>query len=164
MGTRPAGVNAATTTAANGLKIRLACDNFAVAYEQVKAGKLRAVSITSPGPYPLAKEIEPTAATLPGFELRSPATKSAVVRRSGHLDPGTLAKERAGYARVIERLGVGRTWQFGPEYTKLFECGADFGDLADRDKLFNELLHDVGGMLAGPTQSNAGIQSLGRHA
>lgn len=50
-------------------QIKLACDNFAVAYEQVKAGTLRAVSITSPGPYPLAKDIAPTAATLPGFEL-----------------------------------------------------------------------------------------------
>lgn len=50
-------------------QIKLACDNFAVAYEQVKAGTLRAVSITSPGPYPLAKDIASTAATLPGFEL-----------------------------------------------------------------------------------------------
>ena len=52
-----------------GGQIKLACDNFAVAYEQVKAGKVRAVSITSPGPYPLAKEIATTATTLPGFEL-----------------------------------------------------------------------------------------------
>ena len=52
-----------------GGQIKLACDNFAVAYEQVKAGKLRAVSITSPEPYPLATEIAPTAATVPGFEL-----------------------------------------------------------------------------------------------
>jgi tripartite-type tricarboxylate transporter receptor subunit TctC len=52
-----------------GGQIKLACDNFAVAYEQVKGGKVRAVSITSPGPYPLAKEIATTAATLPGFEL-----------------------------------------------------------------------------------------------
>jgi tripartite-type tricarboxylate transporter receptor subunit TctC len=51
-----------------GGQIKLACDNFAVAYEQVKAGKLRAVSITSPGRYPLAQEITPTAETLPGFE------------------------------------------------------------------------------------------------
>jgi tripartite-type tricarboxylate transporter receptor subunit TctC len=52
-----------------GGQIKLACDNFAVAYEQVKGGKVRAVSITSPGPYPLAKEIATTAATLSGFEL-----------------------------------------------------------------------------------------------
>jgi tripartite-type tricarboxylate transporter receptor subunit TctC len=50
-------------------QIKLACDNFAVAYEQVKGGKLRAVSITSPARYPLATEIAPTADTLPGFEL-----------------------------------------------------------------------------------------------
>src|SRR5262249_3514811 len=52
-----------------GGQIKLACDNFAVAYEQVKAGKLRAGSITSPGPYPLATGSTPTAGTLPGFEL-----------------------------------------------------------------------------------------------
>src|SRR5262245_47570493 len=52
-----------------GGQIKLACDNFAVAYEQVKGGKLNAVSITSPGRYPLAKEITPTSETLPGFEL-----------------------------------------------------------------------------------------------
>ncbi len=51
------------------LAVRAQKDDFAVAYEQVKGGQLRAVSITSPGPYPLAKEIEPTAKTLPGFEL-----------------------------------------------------------------------------------------------
>jgi tripartite-type tricarboxylate transporter receptor subunit TctC len=124
-----------------GGQIRLACDNFAVAYEQVKGGKLRAISITSPGPYPLAKEIEPTAATLPGFELmpafgwvgpanmptdivkklieefvavgKIPEVRTAL-EKFGVLQtelPGpayaeALAKERAGYARVIERAGI----------------------------------------------------------
>src|SRR5262249_44109039 len=52
-----------------GGQIKLACDNFAVAYEQVKGGKLHAISITSPGRYPLAPEIAPASETLPGFEL-----------------------------------------------------------------------------------------------
>jgi len=52
-----------------GGQIKLACDNFAVAYEQVKAGKLRAVSITSPGRYPLAPEIAPASEALPGLDL-----------------------------------------------------------------------------------------------
>jgi tripartite-type tricarboxylate transporter receptor subunit TctC len=52
-----------------GGQIKLACDNFGVAYEQVKAGTLRAVSITSLARFPLAAEIVPTAETLPGFEL-----------------------------------------------------------------------------------------------
>ena len=124
-----------------GGQIKLACDNFAVAYEQVKAGTLRAVSITSLGPYPLAKEIEPTAATVPGFELmpafgwvgpanmptdivkklieelvaagKIPEVRTAL-DKFGVLQtelPGpayaeALAKERAGYARVIERAGI----------------------------------------------------------
>jgi tripartite-type tricarboxylate transporter receptor subunit TctC len=124
-----------------GGQIKLACDNFAVAYEQVKAGKLRAVSITSPGPYPLAKEIAPTAATVPGFELMpafgwvGPANMPpdivkklteelvaagkipevrAALEKFGVLQtelPGpayadALKKERAGYARVIEKAGI----------------------------------------------------------
>jgi tripartite-type tricarboxylate transporter receptor subunit TctC len=52
-----------------GGQIKLACDNFGVAYEMVRAGKLRAVSITSPGRYPLAPEIPPVSDTIPGFEL-----------------------------------------------------------------------------------------------
>ena len=124
-----------------GGQIKLACDNFAVAYEQVKGGKLRAVSITSLGPYPLAKEIAPTAATVPGFELmpafgwvgpanmppdivkklieelvavgKIPEVRTAL-EKFGVLQtelPGpayaeALAKERAGYARVIERAGI----------------------------------------------------------
>jgi tripartite-type tricarboxylate transporter receptor subunit TctC len=124
-----------------GGQIKLACDNFAVAYEQVKGGKVRAVSITSPGPYPLAKEIAPTAATVPGFELmpafgwvgpanmppdivkklteelvavgKIPEVRTAL-EKFGVLQtelPGSayadaLKKERAGYARVIEKAGI----------------------------------------------------------
>ena len=68
---------------------------------------------------------------------------------SGHLDPGTLDHTCVLCTLLGERHGVGRTGQFGLEDTKLFECSADFGDLADRDKLFNELLHDVGRHVGG---------------
>ena len=122
-------------------QIKLACDNFAVAYEQVKAGKLRAVSITSLARYPLAPEIVPTADTLPGYELMAafgwvgpagiPADvakkltdeltavgKIAEVRTamekfgvlqtelSGPAYADALRKERAGYARIIEKAGI----------------------------------------------------------
>jgi tripartite-type tricarboxylate transporter receptor subunit TctC len=124
-----------------GGQIKLACDNFAVAYEQVKGGKVRAVSITSPEPYPLAKEIATTAATVPGFEMMpafgwvGPANMPPEIVRKlteelvavgkvpevrvalekfGVLQtelPGpayadALKKERAGYARVIEKAGI----------------------------------------------------------
>ncbi len=52
-----------------GGQINIACDNFATAWEQVQAGKLRVVSITSLAPYPLAPDVEITAKTLPGFEM-----------------------------------------------------------------------------------------------
>jgi tripartite-type tricarboxylate transporter receptor subunit TctC len=124
-----------------GGQIKLACDNFAVAYEQVKGGKLHAVSITSPGRYPLAQEIAPTSETLPGFELMAAfgwvgpaglpveiATKltdellavgkipevRTALEKFGVLQtelPGpayadALKKERAAYARVIEKAGI----------------------------------------------------------
>jgi tripartite-type tricarboxylate transporter receptor subunit TctC len=124
-----------------GGQIKLACDNFAVAYEQVKGGKVRAVSITSPGRYPLAKEITPTADTVPGFELmpafgwvgpagmpadvlkkltdelvavgKIPEVRSALekfgVLQTELVGPAyaeSLRKERAGYAKVIEKAGI----------------------------------------------------------
>ena len=124
-----------------GGQIKLACDNFAVAYEQVKGGKVNAVSITSPGRYPLAKEITPTSETLPGFELMAafgwvaPAGLPADIAKAltdeltavGKIPevraalekfgvqqtelPGpayaeALRKERAAYARVIEKAGI----------------------------------------------------------
>jgi tripartite-type tricarboxylate transporter receptor subunit TctC len=52
-----------------GGQISLACDNFATAWEQVKGGKLRVISITSLAPYPHATDVETTAKTLPGFEM-----------------------------------------------------------------------------------------------
>jgi len=122
-------------------QIKLACDNFAVAYEQVKGGKLRAVSITSPARYPLATEITPTADTLAGFEMmpafgwvgpagipadiakkltdeltavgKIPEVRTAMEKfgvlqteLSGPAYADALKKERAGYARVIEKAGI----------------------------------------------------------
>lgn len=52
-----------------GGKIKLACDNYAVAIEQVKGNNVRALSITSDGRYPLSKEIPATNETYPGFQL-----------------------------------------------------------------------------------------------
>jgi tripartite-type tricarboxylate transporter receptor subunit TctC len=52
-----------------GGQIKLACDNFPVAWEQIQAGKLRAISITSLQPFPMSPAIETTSKTLPGFEL-----------------------------------------------------------------------------------------------
>jgi tripartite-type tricarboxylate transporter receptor subunit TctC len=50
-------------------QIKLACDNYSSAIEQVRAGKIRAIAITSPQRYPLAPEIPAVAETLPGYEI-----------------------------------------------------------------------------------------------
>ena len=102
-------------------QIKLACDNFAVAYEQVKAGTLRAVSITSPGPYPLATEIVPTAASLPGFELMpafgwvGPANMPPDVVKK--LTDELVAVGKIPEVRVaLEKFGVLQTELPGPAY------------------------------------------------
>lgn len=124
-----------------GGQIQVACDNFSVAIEHVRGGKLRAVAITSPGRYALAPEIQPVGDTfkgleqMPAFGWVAPANlPDAVAKRlteeltaigkmpevraamqkfgvtqtelSGPEYSAALAKERAGYAAVIERAGI----------------------------------------------------------
>ena len=104
-----------------GGQIKLACDNFAVAYEQVKAGTIRAVSITSPGVYPLATDIAPTAATLPGFEMMpafgwvGPANMPPDI--AGKLIEELVAIGKLPEVRVaLEKFGVLQTELAGPAY------------------------------------------------
>lgn len=52
-----------------GGQIKVACDNFPAAWEFIKAGTIRAISVTSLQPFPMAPEMETTAKTLPGFEM-----------------------------------------------------------------------------------------------
>lgn len=120
---------------------QIACDNFSVAIEHVRGGKLRAVAVTSPGRYALAPEIQPTGDTLPGLEqmpafgwlrsrgfrsrrqapygrtdgrrqvagdLRAAMEKFGVIQTelSGADYAAALAKERAMYARIIEKAGI----------------------------------------------------------
>jgi tripartite-type tricarboxylate transporter receptor subunit TctC len=106
-----------------GGQIKLACDNFAVAHEQVKAGKLRAVSITSPGRYPLAKEITPAAETLPGFELMpafgwvGPANMPAGIVKK--LTDELVAIGKIPEVRTaLEKFGVLQTELPGPAYAE----------------------------------------------
>jgi tripartite-type tricarboxylate transporter receptor subunit TctC len=124
-----------------GGQIKVACDNFSVAIEQVRGGQLRAVAITSPGRYALAPEIQPTGDTLAGLEqmpafgwLAPAGVPDAVAKRlteeltavgklpevraamqkfgviqtelDGAAYAQVLAKERAMYARIIEKAGI----------------------------------------------------------
>jgi tripartite-type tricarboxylate transporter receptor subunit TctC len=104
-----------------GGQIKLACDNFALAYEQVKGGKVRAVSITSPEPYPLAKEIPTTAATVPGFELVpafgwvGPANMPPDIVKK--LTDELIAVGKIAEVRTaLEKFGVTQTELPGPAY------------------------------------------------
>jgi tripartite-type tricarboxylate transporter receptor subunit TctC len=54
-----------------GSHIDLAFDNITLAWPQVKAGKLRALAVTSLEPSATAPEVPPVAATLAGFEATS---------------------------------------------------------------------------------------------
>jgi tripartite-type tricarboxylate transporter receptor subunit TctC len=52
-----------------GGQVKLACDNFLTAYEQVKAGTLRAIAISSLNPYPMAPDVPTISSVYPGFDI-----------------------------------------------------------------------------------------------
>ena len=52
-------------------QIRIGCDNFSSAWEQVKAGKIRALAITSAKRYSFAPDIPTLAETLKDFEVKA---------------------------------------------------------------------------------------------
>jgi tripartite-type tricarboxylate transporter receptor subunit TctC len=54
-----------------GGQIRIACDNFSSAWEQVQAGKIRALAITSAKRYSFAPDIPTFAETFKGFEVQA---------------------------------------------------------------------------------------------
>lgn len=104
-----------------GGQINLACDNFAAAWEQVQSGKLRVISITSLTQYPMAKDVELTAKTLPGFELMpafgwvAPAGLPADITKKlvdGLVEVGKLPDVRT----AMEKFGVLQTEQPGKAY------------------------------------------------
>ncbi|MGL4240329.1 MAG: Bug family tripartite tricarboxylate transporter substrate binding protein [Beijerinckiaceae bacterium] len=104
-----------------GGQIKLACDNYATAWEQVQGGKVRAIAMTSRTPYALAKDVETVASTLPDFELLTgfgwvgPAgiPPDVAKRISDELIAvGKLPEVRA----AMEKFGVLQTELDGPAY------------------------------------------------
>jgi tripartite-type tricarboxylate transporter receptor subunit TctC len=104
-----------------GGQINLACDNFATAWEQVQAGTLRVISITSATPYPLAKDIETTAKTLPGFEMMpafgwvAPAGLPADVAKK-LIDELVAIGKLPEVRTAMEKFGVQQTELAGDAY------------------------------------------------
>ncbi|UPY38208.1 tripartite tricarboxylate transporter substrate binding protein [Sediminicoccus sp. KRV36] len=81
--------------------------DFAAGLAQVREGRVRALGVTTPGAFPLAPEIPPISATVPGYELTvwfglaSPAgTPAPVVARFSEALTKVL-----GLPEVRERLG-----------------------------------------------------------
>jgi tripartite-type tricarboxylate transporter receptor subunit TctC len=52
-----------------GGQIKLSCDNFLTAHEQVKGGTLRAIAISSLKPYPMAPDVPTLSSVYPGFDI-----------------------------------------------------------------------------------------------
>ena len=106
-----------------GGQINVACDNFPVAIEQVRAGKLRAVAITSPGRYALAPEIQPTGEIIPGLEQMpafgwvGPANMPADIVKKLIDELVAVGKEEAVRAALV-KFGVVQTELPGPAYAE----------------------------------------------
>ena len=104
-----------------GGQISVACDNFPVAIEQVRAGKLRAIAITSPGRYALAPEIQPTGETIAGLEQMpafgwvGPANMPADIVKKLIDELVAVGKDEAVRAALV-KFGVVQTELPGPAY------------------------------------------------
>jgi tripartite-type tricarboxylate transporter receptor subunit TctC len=104
-----------------GGQISVACDNFPVAIEQVRAGKLRAIAITSPGRYALAPEIQPTGETIAGLEQMpafgwvGPANMPADIVKKLIEELVAVGKDEAVRAALV-KFGVVQTELPGPAY------------------------------------------------
>jgi tripartite-type tricarboxylate transporter receptor subunit TctC len=104
-----------------GGQINVACDNFPVAIEQVRAGKLRAIAITSPGRYALAPEIQPTGETIAGLEQMpafgwvGPAGMPADIVKRLIDELVAIGKEESVRAALV-KFGVVQTELAGPAY------------------------------------------------
>ena len=104
-----------------GGQIKVACDNFPSAWEHVMAGKLRVVSITSLAPFPLAKDVETTAKTLPGFEIMpafgwvGPAGLPADISKK-LIDELVAVGKIAEVRTALEKFGVIQTETAGQAY------------------------------------------------
>jgi tripartite-type tricarboxylate transporter receptor subunit TctC len=104
-----------------GGQIKVACDNYPSAAEFIKAGKLRAISMTSIAPFPPMPDVEITAKTIPGFEIMpafgwvGPAGMPADITKKlidELVAVGKLPEVRA----AMEKFGVIMTEQAGPAY------------------------------------------------
>jgi tripartite-type tricarboxylate transporter receptor subunit TctC len=112
-----------------GGQIKLACDNYATAWEQVQGGKVRAIAITSLAPYALAKDLDTVSRTLPGFELM---TVFGIVGPAGL--PPEIARRITEELTAVGKLPEVRTAmeRFGVLQTEL--DGAAYAAAAEKER------------------------------
>jgi tripartite-type tricarboxylate transporter receptor subunit TctC len=126
-----------------GGQIKIACDNFSTAWEQVKGNNVRALAITSTKRYPFSPDVPTFAETFPGFE---------VLAWFGWIAPTGVPKE------IIDKLiseldAIGkepdvrkRLETFTVEYSGL--SGKAFADFAEKER-----------QALGPIVEKAGIKA-----
>jgi tripartite-type tricarboxylate transporter receptor subunit TctC len=121
-----------------GGQINVACDNFPVAIEQVRAGKLRAIAITSPGRYALAPEIQPVGETVAGLEQMpafgwvGPANMPADIVKKLIEELVAVGKDEAVRASLV-KFGVVQTELPGPAYAEsLRKERATYADIIEK--------------------------------
>jgi tripartite-type tricarboxylate transporter receptor subunit TctC len=98
-------------------QVKFACDNFATAWEQIKAGNVRAIAVTSPQRYSFLPDVPTFAETLPGFE---------VIAWFGWVAPSGIPKDIAAKI-AAELVAIGEN----PEVKKLlFGLGVEPSGMA----------------------------------
>jgi tripartite-type tricarboxylate transporter receptor subunit TctC len=114
--------------------------DFAAGLAQVREGRVRALGVTTPGAFPLAPEIPPISAALPGYELTvwfglaSPAgTPAPVVARFNEALAKVLAlpevRERLGRLGFAPRAMPPEQWRdyLQAQITKFTQLARDVG-------------------------------------
>jgi tripartite-type tricarboxylate transporter receptor subunit TctC len=99
-------------------QIKVSCDNYSSAIEQVRAGTIRAIAITSPKRYPLAPDMPTVAETLAGYGVEAsfgwvgPANLPADITKRLAETLAEVGKDPVLRQRMAE-FGVLQT-EFGP--------------------------------------------------
>ena len=112
-------------------QIKVACDNFSSAIEQVKAGTLRGIAVTSATKYPFAPEIAAVGETHKGLEqtvqfgFLAPAGLPADVTKK-LTDELTAIGKLPEVRTALEKFGVVQTETPGPEYAASLKAMREF--------------------------------------
>ncbi len=119
-------------------QIKLTCDNYSSTIEQVKAGNIRAIAVSSAKRYSFAPDIPAVAETLPGFDLMAnfgwvaPAGLPAEITK--RLIEELMAVGKLPEVRTaLQRFGVEQSELSGEAYAKVSQTErTTFGTLIEK--------------------------------